>query len=142
MNQRLFFYVPVGTSLMIAVMANCNADRKWVWFTQTAVGARCFRTAVVCTVILKVYERGRVFGRIPRAGFLCYETHHTLTRLCRRKACLQMEGGGGGGKSLLIHLHPIFFPSVHFKRKHGSIMVCGHLPTHFSLRDNPNLTTP
>ena len=24
------------------VMANCNADRKWVWFTQTAVRARCF----------------------------------------------------------------------------------------------------
>ena len=22
--------------------ANCNADQKWVWFTQTAVSARCF----------------------------------------------------------------------------------------------------
>ena len=41
----------IHTLVMWRVMANCNADRKWVWFTQTAVRARCFRTAVVWTVI-------------------------------------------------------------------------------------------
>ena len=32
----------VGILVMWQVMANCNANRKWVWFTQTAVRAHCF----------------------------------------------------------------------------------------------------
>ena len=52
----------VGILVMWQVMANCNADRKWVWFTQTAVRARCF-----CC------QR----ARLPNSTLLAQLAHHS-----------------------------------------------------------------
>ena len=79
----------VGILVMWQVMANCNADRKLLWFTQTAVRARCF-----CC------QR----ARLPNSTLLAQLAHHSPSP----RIVLQLDPL----HSHVLLLFPRLFPAV------------------------------